>query len=122
MGTGNNFTNYGIVGQADAATIMVGRHVHAVIGQDHSTGSQALVEMGQIDSFRGALEVPAEQVAGFANLLVLPERVVKQLLARLLGEPFVPNDWAANTTTCTPPGLSFVGGQPPPASCSRAQA
>ncbi len=37
--------------------------------------------------------MPAEQVAGFANPLVLPERVVKHLLARLLGEPFVPNDW-----------------------------
>jgi hypothetical protein len=115
MDTCNDFTNYGIVGQANAATIMVGQHVHAVIGQAHPTDSQALVEMGQIDSFRGALEVPAEQVAGFANSLVLPERVVKQLLARLLGEPFVPNDWGGEHDDLYTTRVTFRG-QPTPTS------
>jgi hypothetical protein len=90
---GDHFANYEIIGQANAETIVVGQHARAVVGQDHPTELKSLVEMGEIDSFRRALAVPAEQVAGFANPLVLPERVVKHLLARLLGEPFVPNDW-----------------------------
>lgn len=113
MSPSNN--TYEILAVGNAGPIAVGDNARAVIQQPNPTPARALVEMGEIDSFRRMLDVPAAQVAGFANPLDLPERIVKHLLARLLGEPFVPNDWGGEHDDLYTTRVTFDG-RPTPTS------
>jgi hypothetical protein len=82
--------NEGVIGPVTATNLAVGRGAYNRVEQRHD--APALVPMGEIDSFRRMLDVPAPSVARFASPLDLLERDVKDLLAAIIGEPFVPRD------------------------------
>jgi hypothetical protein len=112
MSTSNT---YQLVALGNAGPIAVGDNARAIVQQSNPTSAPALVELGAIDSFQRMLEVSAAQVAGFAAPLDLAERNVKRLLARLLGEPFVPNDWGGEHDDLYTTRVIF-GGRPTPIS------
>jgi hypothetical protein len=111
----STINNYQVLAHGNAGPIAVGTNARAIIHQRHLASARALIEMGEIDSFRKMREVPPGEVAGFANPLALPERVVKHLLAGLLGEPFVVKDWGGEHGDLYTTRVNF-GGRPTPAS------
>jgi hypothetical protein len=57
-------------------------------------GSQAeLIPIDKIDSFSRAFEIAPSEVAGISSPLQVPEKKVKQLIAQIIGEPYVKADW-----------------------------
>ncbi len=57
------------------------------------SGSPTLIPIEEIDSFSRASEVSAVEVATISHPLKLPEMEVKRLVAKIIGEPYIPKDW-----------------------------
>ena len=87
--------NYGIIGAVNAKQVAVGEHAHAVYVENSGSRevSRLTVPLDEIDSFQKVREVPVSAVQGFPYPLQVPEVVIKHLIARIIGEPFVPKDW-----------------------------
>jgi hypothetical protein len=71
--------------------------------------SDRLIPMVEIDSFARAQHVYPSVVASFANPLDLLEQTVKLLIARILGEPYVPKDWGGETDDLFTPRVTLKG-------------
>ena len=54
----------------------------------------SILQMADIDSFSRVLTIAAKDVARFANPLNLAEDVVEQIIAKVIGEPYLVKDWA----------------------------
>ena len=73
--------------------------------------SQARVYPAAIDAFSRMARVRSPSAAELAVVRTIPERVVKQVIAELVGEPSVPKDWGGERSDLTTNQLT-VGGDP----------
>lgn len=79
----------------------------AVVGSDRE--SFELLPIDEVDSFAIVREVEADQVRDFAAPIQINERVIKHCIHRLVGDPYIDEDWGGERSDIGT-GRVFLGG------------